>query len=236
MSVLLEPEAISLLRDYGIPYPDHGVARSAEEAVDIAARLGYPVVLKIVSPDATHKSDVGGVIVGLDNDSSVADAYGQIVATVREHTPDANIQGVLVSRQADAGLEVIVGALDDAMFGPTVMFGMGGILAEVLKDVTFRVVPLERRDAQEMIREIRGWPLLEGVRGHPGYDVESLIEVLLAVSRMVAERPEIEELDLNPVRLFEQGLMALDVRVVRRGETRVFGKNLVSGPLKEETS
>ena len=117
---------------------------------------------------------------------------------------------------AGVGPEVIVGALDDAMFGPTVMFGLGGIFAEVLRDVTFRVVPLERRDAQEMIREIQGWPLLEGTRGQSGYDVEALIDLLLAVSRLVVERPEIEELDLNPVRLFERGLMALDVRILRR--------------------
>ena len=214
--VLLEPEAVSLLKDYGIPYPDHAVAHNAEEAAEIAARLGYPVVLKVVSPDAPHKSDVGGVAVGLDDGSQVADAYDRIAATVREHVPGADIQGIMVSKQAPAGLEVIVGALHDKMFGPTVMFGLGGIFTEVLKDVTFRVVPLANRDAQEMVREIRGWPLLEGVRGQSGYDVEALVKLLLTVSRMVTEKPEIEELDLNPVRLFERGLMALDVRVLRR--------------------
>ena len=213
-NVLLEPEAISLLHDYGIPYPDHGVARSAEEAVDIAARLGYPVVLKIVSPDVIHKSDVGGVVVGIGDGSAVVKAYDRIVTTVREHVPDADSQGVLVSKQAPDGLEVIVGALDDAMFGPTVMFGLGGIFTEVLKDVTFRVAPLERRDAREMMREIRGFRLLEGARGQARYDTEALVELLLAVSRMVTDRPEIKELDLNPVRLFEQGLMPLDVRIL----------------------
>ena len=214
--VLLEPEAISLLKDYGIPYPDHAVAHSAEEAAIFAARLGYPVALKVVSPDAPHKSDVGGVVVGLDDGSSVADTYDRIVATVREHVPGADIQGIMVSKQVPAGLEVIVGALHDVMFGPTVMFGLGGIFTEVLKDVTFRVVPLEYRDAHEMVREIRGWSLLEGVRGQSGYDIEALVKLLLTVSQMITERPEIEELDLNPVRLFEQGLMALDVRILRR--------------------
>lgn len=218
--MLLEPQAIPLLRAYGIPYADHDVAHNAQEASDVAARLGYPVVLKIVSPDVLHKSDVGGVIVGLGDARCVTEAYERIGASVRERVPDADVQGMLVCRQAPAGLEVIVGALNDAMFGPTVMFGLGGIFAEILKDVTFRVAPLERRDAQEMIQEIRGYPLLEGVRGQPGYDVEALVELLLAVSRMVTERPEIEELDLNPVRLFEQGLMALDVRIIRRGESR----------------
>ena len=126
------------------------------------------------------------------------------------------VQGIMVSKQVPAGLEVIVGALHDVMFGPTVMFGLGGIFTEVLKDVTFRVVPLEYRDAHEMVREIRGWSLLEGVRGQSGYDIEALVKLLLTVSRMITERPEIEELDLNPVRLFEQGLMALDVRILRR--------------------
>ena len=214
--VLLEPEAISLISAYGIPYPDHAVARSAKEAAEIADRLSYPVVLKIVSPDALHKSDVGGVVVGLEDARSTAEAYERVVASVRKRVPGADIQGVLVCRQAPDGLEVIVGALDDAMFGPTVMFGLGGIFTEVLKDVTFRIVPLERRDAKEMIREIRGHPLLEGARGQAGYDVEALVELLLAVSRIVTEQPGIEELDLNPVRLFEQGLMALDVRILKR--------------------
>ncbi|MCK4451217.1 MAG: acetate--CoA ligase family protein, partial [Anaerolineae bacterium] len=189
--------------------------RSAEEAVDIAARLGYPVVLKIVSPDVIHKSDVGGVVVGIGDGSAVVKTYDRIVTTVREHVPDADIQGILVSKQAPDGLEVIVGALDDAMFGPTVMFGLGGIFTEVLKDVTFRVAPLERRDAREMMREIRGFRLLEGARGQARYDTEALVELLLAVSRMVTDRPEIKELDLNPVRLFEQGLMPLDVRILK---------------------
>jgi len=212
--MLLEPQAISLLRTYGIPYPDYDVAGSAKEATGIADRLGYPVVLKIVSPDAVHKSDVGGVAVGLEDAQAVSDAYKRILQSVREHIPDADVLGVLVSKQAPPGLEVIVGALDDAMFGPTVMFGLGGIFTEVLEDVTFRIVPLERRDAQEMVREIRGFRLLEGMRGQTGYDVGALVELLLTVSRMMAERPEIEELDLNPVRLFEQGLIALDVRIL----------------------
>jgi len=212
--VLLEPEAIPLLRAYGIPYPDYAVAHSVEEAVEIAACLEYPVVLKVVSPDVIHKSDVGGVAVGLEDAQGVAVAYERIVTSVYEHVPDADIQAMLVCRQAPAGLEVIVGALQDAMFGPTLMFGLGGVFAEVLRDITFRVVPLERRDAQEMIREIRGYSLLEGVRGRSGHDVHALVNLLLSVSRMVTEHPEIEEMDLNPVRLFDRGLAVLDVRIL----------------------
>ena len=215
--LLPEPEAISLLRAYGIPYPDHAVAGTAKEATEIADRLGYPVVLKVVSPDVVHKSDVGGVVVGLEDARSVAKAYERVVASVHEHVPGASIQGMLVCRQSPAGLEVIVGALNDAMFGPTVMFGLGGIFTEVLNDVTFRVAPLERRDAQQMIQEIRGWRLLEGVRDQPGHDIQSLVDLLLSVSQMVMDRSEIEELDLNPVRLFDQGLMVLDARILKRG-------------------
>jgi len=210
-----EPQAVALLRDYGIPYPDHDLAHSAAQAVDIAERLGYPVVLKVVSPDVLHKSDVGGVAVDLTDAGSVAQAYEDISRSVLEQVPGADIQGLLVCKQAPPGLEVIIGALDDAMFGPTLMFGLGGIFAEVLRDVTFRVVPLRHRDAEEMVREIRGYPLLAGTRGHSGYDVPALINLLLAISRLVTERPGIEELDLNPVRLYEEGLLVLDARLIQ---------------------
>jgi len=212
---LLEPEGVEYLRKYQIPYPDHGLARTEEEAVDIADRLGYPVVLKIVSPNAPHKTDVNGVVVGLESGDEVAAHFKRIQEVVRNAIAGALVKGILVCKQAPEGLDVIVGALDDPIFGPTVMFGLGGIFTEVLGDVTFRIAPLERHDAEEMAREIRGYPLLAGVRGRQGYDTEQLTELLMSVSRMVIERPEIKELDLNPVRLFTRGLMALDVRVIK---------------------
>lgn len=129
---------------------------------------GYPVVLKVVSPDVVHRSDVGGVVVGLEDAQAVRAAYQDILAA---QDAEVDVQGVLVCRHAPKGLEVIVGALEDGMFGPTVMFGMGGIFTEVLRDVSFCIAPLERADAEAMVREIRGYPLLTGVRGHPGYDV-----------------------------------------------------------------
>ena len=212
--MLPEPEAAALLGKYGIAYPAHAYALSAAEAVEAGGRLGFPVVLKVVSPDAMHKSDVGGVAVSVQDADGVEAAFEAIVRSVRSHVPDARIPGMLVCQQAPPGLEVIVGGLQDAMFGPALMFGLGGIFAEVLEDVTFRIVPIERLDAQEMIREIRGYPLLAGTRGHAGYDVEALVDLLLAVSRMMAERSEIQELDLNPVRLYERGALALDARVL----------------------
>jgi acyl-CoA synthetase (NDP forming) len=211
---LLEPEAIKLLQAYGIPYPDHGMAATSDEAVQIAERLGYPVVLKVVSPEVLHKSDVGGVLVGLTDARSVRQAYDQIRKSVTDHVPGADIRGVLVCRQAEPGLEVIVGALQDALFGPTLMFGLGGVLVEVLKDVSFRVTPLDRQDAEAMVKEIQGYPLLKGVRGQPGADIPALVDLLVNVSQMVTEHPEVHELDLNPVRVYDKGVLVLDARIL----------------------
>jgi acyl-CoA synthetase (NDP forming) len=211
-----EPEAIAILEAYGIPYPDHGVAHNPDEAVAIAERIGYPVVLKISSPDVLHKSDAGGVAVGLENAAAVRQAYDRIVQAVGVAHPGARTEDMLVCCQAPAGLEVIAGAMRDAMFGPTLMFGLGGIFAEVLRDVTFRVLPIEAADAEEMVREVRGYPLLAGVRGQAAYDVGALVDLLVSLSRLFLDHPGIEELDLNPVRLCDAGPMALDARIIAR--------------------
>ena len=211
---LAEPEAVLLLNEVGIAYPEHGVAQSAEEAAEIAGRIGYPVVLKVISPDAVHKSDMGGVALGIEDRAGLVDAYERIVGSVRSHATEARITGMMVCKEAPPGLEVIVGGLQDVMFGPALMFGLGGIFAEVLQDVTFRVVPIEPVDAQEMIREIQGYPLLTGARGQQGVDLAALADLLLAVSRLMVEQPQIEELDLNPVRVYNEGLMALDARIL----------------------
>lgn len=212
-SPLLEPEAIELLEQYQIPYPSHGLARSPEQAAEIAGQLGYPVVLKVVSPDALHKSDMGGVRTGLES-GQVEEAFQEIVRAVTSVNPGARIEGMLVCKQAPPGLEVIAGAVKDSTFGMAIMFGLGGIWSEILKDVTFRLAPLSRHDAEEMINEIRGAALLKGYRGANPCDLEALIELLLAVSRLVTENKNISELDLNPVRVYEKGLMALDARVL----------------------
>jgi acetyltransferase len=214
-SFLVEPEAIKYLNQYHIPYPEHGVAHSAEEAVEIAKQLGFPVVLKVVSPDILHKSDAGGVMIGLKSPEDVMSSFNQMIHRVQTSVPNASILGVLVCTQAPEGLEVIVGTTDDPLFGPTIMFGMGGIFTEVMRDVTFRIAPIGRSDAEEMIREIRSYPLLKGMRGQPGCDINQLIDLLLSVSRLVTQRTEIKELDLNPVRLYEQGIRVLDVRIVK---------------------
>jgi acyl-CoA synthetase (NDP forming) len=209
-----EPDAVGILAQYGIPYPAHRLARTAAEAIQGADEMGYPVVLKIVSPQVIHKSDAGGVAVGLKNAGEVGLGFADMLARVKKTFPESEIRGVLVCRQADPGLEVIVGALKDPIFGPTLMFGLGGIFTEVLKDVSFRIVPAERIDVEEMIQEIKGYPILAGIRGQKPRDLEALADLMLAVSRLVSERPNIEELDLNPVRLYEQGLLVLDARIM----------------------
>jgi acetyltransferase len=211
--LLTEPEAVQYLKQYHIPYPEYGLARSAEDAVGIAAGMGYPVVLKIVSPDVSHKSDSGGVMVGLEGAGQVRDAYEQILCRVLKAVPGAFIEGVLVCRQAPEGLEVIVGALEDEVFGPAIMFGLGGVFAEVFQDVSFRIAPLTPFDAAEMIQETKGYSLLKGIRGQPSRDLKALKQLLLTVSRLVMENRGIGELDLNPVRVYREGLMVLDARM-----------------------
>jgi acyl-CoA synthetase (NDP forming) len=216
---ILEPQAIRLLEEYRIPYPASGLARNAQEAVRIAAQIGYPVVLKIVSEDAVHKSDVGGVSVNLATADQVTGAFQKIIANVQSHQADAKIEGILVVQQAKEGIEIIVGAMEDPTFGPTVMFGLGGIFAEVLNDVTFRIAPLERRDAEEMVREIKGYPLLTGLRGRASGDIDAVVDLLMGISQLLTEHPEIKELDLNPVRVYEQGLLVLDARMMVKTNT-----------------
>jgi acyl-CoA synthetase (NDP forming) len=215
---MLEPDAAKLLKEFSVPYPEHGVARNAEEAVQIAERLGYPVVLKVVSPDVLHKSDVGGVVMDLADATAVQRGYGQMLEALQATASTAHIEGVLVCKQAPPGMEVIIGALEDITFGPVIMFGLGGVFTEVLKDVSFRLAPLQRRDAQEMVQEIRGYSVLKGTRGQAARDVDTLIDLLMAVSHLVSARPDIKELDLNPVRLYEKGLMVLDVRLITKAK------------------
>jgi acyl-CoA synthetase (NDP forming) len=211
---LLEPAAIRLLAQYQIPYPDHRVAHDAEEAVLAAEKLGYPVVLKVISPRIIHKSDVGGVLVNLASEQAVRQGYEQIIANAHRALGSIPVTGTLVCQQAPDGLEVIVGGVKDATFGPVVMVGMGGIFAELFQDVVFRVAPLHLRDAEAMIKEIKGYPLLTGMRGRALLDVDALAELLLAVSALISEHSEIAELDLNPVRLYEHSVLALDARVL----------------------
>jgi acetyl-CoA synthetase (ADP-forming) len=211
---LLEPEAKTVCIKYGIPVTNFKLAKNEAEAVRFSEQIGYPVVLKIVSSDIIHKSDVGGVIVDLKTAKDVREAYKQILANVKKHKADAKITGVLVQEMAPPSTEVIVGAIKDPQFGPTVMFGLGGIFVEVLKDVTFRVAPITEEEACEMITEVRAYPLLKGYRNSPPADTRAIAEILLNTSRLVMEHQEIKELDLNPVIVYKKGAKTVDARII----------------------
>ncbi len=213
-TVLTEIESKQVLEEAGIPTARARLARTAAEAVKLAKGAGFPVVLKVVSPDVTHKSDVGGVRLGLDSPQAVEAAFAEIAAAVKARQPDARIEGVAVQAMAAPGIEVIMGMSKDPQFGPVLMFGLGGVLVEVLKDVAFRIVPLEPRDARQMVREIKGFPVLQGYRGQDPADLEALERLLQRLSEFVEAHPEIEELDLNPVFAFKDGAIAVDARIV----------------------
>lgn len=212
--MLTEIESKEALAAAGIPVAMAHLATDAEEAAKLAKKAGFPVVIKIVSPDITHKSDVGGVRVGLESKKDVKQAYEEMMEAVRANEPDARIKGVAVQAMAPAGTEVIVGVSKDPQFGHVIMFGLGGVLVEVLKDVAFRIVPLEARDARQIVREIKGYPVLEGVRGQPPADVAALESLILKLSEFVEANPQVEELDLNPVFVYADGVIAVDARIV----------------------
>ena len=214
---LTEPESKEVLAAYGVPIVETRTAADAREAAERARELGFPVALKLLSPDVTHKSDVGGVALGLASGDDVAAAFDRVVASAKEHVPDATIEGVAVQRMEKQGTEVIVGVTKDPQFGPVMMFGLGGVLVEVLKVVAFRVIPIEQRDAKQMIEEIKGYPLLEGYRGSDPADVSKLHELLLKLSAFIERHPEIAELDLNPVFAYKDGCIAVDARIVLDG-------------------
>ena len=213
-TALTELESKKVLAEAGIACTDIKLAKTGKEAVAAAKKMGFPVVLKIVSPDILHKTDVGGVKLNLNSEDEVVRAFDEIVKAAKKHKPKANIEGVSVQPMAKPGIEVIIGMSKDQQFGPVLMFGLGGILVEVLKDVSFRIVPLTKRDAREMIKEIKGYPILQGYRGHEPANIETLEDILLKVSKFVESEPAIKELDINPIFAYKDGALALDARII----------------------
>ena len=213
-TLLSEVESKQLLGQAGISVIDARLATSREEAISISRQLGFPAVLKIASPDIVHKSDAGGVKLGLKTAAQVGKAYDGILAAVSRKNPRAVIQGVSVQRMSRPGVEVIIGMSKDAQFGPVLMFGLGGVWVEILKDVSFRIAPLTRRDAEEMVREIKGYPLLAGYRGQEPVDVSKLEDFILRLSDFVEMNPAVKEVDLNPVFAGSDGAVAADARII----------------------
>jgi len=211
---LTEIESKELLKRAGIPVVEARLATTKKQAVSMGKELGFPVVLKVISADVIHKSDSGGVRLGLGNSTQVGRAYSDIMSSVRQRHPQATIQGISVQPMAPPGIEVIIGMSTDPQFGPVIMFGLGGVLVEILKDVSFRIVPVTRRDAAEMVREIKGYPVLAGFRGQKPASVPALEGLIVKVSRFIEDNPQVRELDLNPVFAYEDKAVAVDARVV----------------------
>lgn len=218
---VLEHEAKDIMTAYGIPIPPYATAATADEAVEKSIEIGFPVVLKILSKDILHKSDAGGVRINLKDETSVRKAFTEIMENAKKYGAEKGFdvdlsRGVFISDFADMGTEVIVGVTRDPQFGHALMFGLGGIFVEVLKDVTFRLIPFTETDAREMIGEIKAVKILEGVRGQAPRDIDALVEIMLAVSKMIDENPEISELDCNPTFVYDEGKGALvvDARIL----------------------
>ena len=218
---VLENEAKDIMKAYGIPIPPYATASTADEAVNKSKEIGFPVVLKILSKDILHKSDAGGVKVNLKNEEDVRKAFDTIMKNAQAYGKEKGIEvdlsrGVFISTFADAGTEMIVGVTKDPQFGHALMAGLGGIFVEVLKDVSFRLIPFDEVDAREMLHELKAYKILEGIRGEAPRDVDALVNVMLSVSKMIDENPEIIELDCNPTFVYEEGkgVLVVDARIL----------------------
>jgi acyl-CoA synthetase (NDP forming) len=210
--VLLEPEAMRWLGENGIPTPRFGLAATPGEVVKVCGEIGYPVVMKVVSPGIIHKSEWGGVKLNIGDDQAARQSFQQI----REAAGRVDFCGVVIYPMIRPAQEVLLGISNDPQFGPVVMFGMGGIYTEVLGDISLRVAPVDCAGAGQMIREIRAFPILAGARGQPPCDLDALADTLVKFSWLPFQYPEVAEIDLNPVFLFSKGLVVADVRLIRK--------------------
>ncbi len=222
-TVLVEYEAKQVLKAYGLPVPNEKLAKTLDEALKYAEEIGYPVALKLMSPQILHKSDAKVVMLNIKNPEELKQKWKEILENARKYRPDAEILGVLVAPMLRPGREVIIGVVEDPQFGHAIMFGLGGIFVEVLKDVTFRIIPITERDARKMITEIKGYPILAGVRGEEPADIDAIVDMLLKVSKLVEDLEDyIKEMDLNPVFVYEKGkgAVVVDARMILKAPQR----------------
>jgi acetyl-CoA synthetase (ADP-forming) len=213
----MEHESKDLISKYGIAVGDYKLVNSAKEAVDFAKSIGYPVVAKAMSPDIVHKTEAGVIKLNLKSAEELENAYSEIIDNAMKYNPNAKIAGVNVQKMAENGVvEIIIGSMRDTNFGPVLMFGLGGIFVEIFKDVSYRVCPIKKEEANKMIRSIKAFPLLDGYRGQPKADISALIDTITKCCKLLEDNPEINELDLNPVIMFEEGkgLMVVDARII----------------------
>ncbi|MDD1657228.1 MAG: acetate--CoA ligase family protein [Methanomicrobiales archaeon] len=231
--LLTEPDAYALLAQHGIPVPPHDVAQSEEDAAAIAIRIGFPVVMKVISPQVVHKSDAGGVVTGIAGPAEAGAAFTRITETVPRLVPGASIEGVLVAKQMDPGVEVLVGGTTDPTFGKVLTFGMGGILVELLRDVSLRVLPISDDEIRKMVREIRGHALIRGFRKQVPRDEEGLVKTIQAMATLFYQDDTLAEFDLNPLILYEQGCCAVDARIYR-GDRQEKARRMIRCAVPEE--
>jgi acyl-CoA synthetase (NDP forming) len=212
---LLEPESKQLMKIIGITTTEYQVATNKSEAKLMAKKIGFPVVMKIVSPQVIHKTDAGGVKLNIKSDSEVDFAFDEIIRNARNYNAKADIRGVLIEKMVNPSTEIIIGVTRDPTFGPAIMFGLGGIFVELLKDVSFRIAPITKTDAKEMISEIKALPMLQGFRGEPNVDLKNIIETLLIISKFTIDYiDDVLEIDLNPIFAYDDHLLTVDARVI----------------------
>ncbi len=211
---LLEPEALGVLKAWEIPVPEYVVVKDVDEAISAAKNIGCPVVLKVISADILHKTEAGGVKAGLKDEQDVKDAFNEMMFVLSDDHPTALIEGFLIEKMADKGVEVIIGGIRDAQFGPAVMFGVGGVMVELLKDVSFRLAPVTKEECLEMIKEIKAYPLLTGYRGAEPCDIDAIADVIIKIGNIMSDMDDIKEMEINPLIVYPKGTMAVDARMI----------------------
>jgi len=203
---LFEEEAVKVLEAYGMPIMSNGMAKNTDQAVQISKQIGFPVVMKIMSPDIVHKFDVKGVVLNITNENEAKQAYNSIIKNVKKLQPDAKIEGIFVTKMIPKGEELIIGLKQDSSFGPVIMFGLGGVFVEIFKDTSLKIAPISDIDIDEMIKEVKAYKILKGTRGNKGRDINSIKEILMRLSQLALDFPQIKELDMNPVIALEEGM------------------------------
>ena len=214
--IALPDEALDIVKLAGIDVPDHILVKSPGEAMEASAEIGFPLVMKIASTEAIHKSEAGGVVLGIQGVEEVEENYNNIIANLKRETPSVQISGILLQKQIPETTHLIVGGLYDEQFGPVVMFGMGGVLVELFKDVSFRIAPVTKVEALEMVREIKAYPALSGYRGSMVLDIEQIVETVIIISDLITNISTIKEVELNPLLAYEKDVMAVDAKVILR--------------------
>ncbi|MFW9992918.1 MAG: acetate--CoA ligase family protein [Candidatus Odinarchaeota archaeon] len=215
-TVLTVLESKRVLEEQGFPVNKTVMIKNREELISVmkSNKLEYPLVAKIVSPEIVHKTDVGGVLLGLKNFNHTITSYDAMMESIKQKRPDATVEGIILEEEIEKGYELVIGSMTDPVFGPVLMFGLGGIFIEVLKDVVFRLIPLSEQDAQKMLVEIKAYHILDGIRGHPPVNKESLVQLILKTSDFMYNHPEVKEMDLNPVFASEDGCKVVDARII----------------------